>query len=142
MEHGQTPSSEIESLPTRSLTDAAHAALRAVLGARIRQSIYDAPVPAARLRHAIRLLCDEARRRGVRAEQLVVVIKQAWASLPESRWRAGDDRGTEFLHRVVSICIEEYYADAAKGGLPDGRLEARADGRGAVAGSSIASRPD
>ncbi|HEX6057955.1 MAG TPA: hypothetical protein VFZ11_02970 [Gemmatimonadaceae bacterium] len=95
----------------RSLFDAAHAALRSALGAELREAQPGAAVPTARLRHGLRLLCDAARDRGVRAEQLVVVIKHAWSTLPEAQWRPDSDRGLPLLERVVSMCIEEYYAD-------------------------------
>ena len=104
--------------PSRSLPAAAHAALRAALGAQLRLSPPDEPVSTVRLRRALRLLCDDARARGVRVEQLVVTIKQAWNSLPEAAWRPGDDRGTELLRRVVSVCIEEYYAERRAADLP------------------------
>jgi hypothetical protein len=120
MEHAHSPSRETESSPARPLSDTAHAALRAVLGEHVRRSALDQPLSPHRLRRALRLLCDDARRRGVRAEQLVVAIKQAWGSLPESRWRPGDDRGTAFLQRVVTVCIEEYYADENDRGDGDG----------------------
>ena len=123
--HGGTSSS-------RSLHAAAHAALRAALGEQLRRSSPDEPVSQLRLRRALRLLCDDARARGVRAEQLVIMIKQAWRSLPEAASRPGDDSGTELLRRVVSVCIEEYYAERRAVELPasasgDAGVAARAD---------------
>jgi hypothetical protein len=103
---------------SRSLPAAAHAALRAALGAQLRRSPLDEPDSTLRLRRALRLLCDDARARGVRVEQLVVTIKRAWHSLPEAAWRPGDDRGTGLLRQVVSVCIEEYYAERRAGDLP------------------------
>jgi hypothetical protein len=120
MEQANVPGREVESTPTRPLPVAAHAALRCALGEQLRRSVYDEPVSTPRMRRALRLLCEDARRRGVRAEQLVVMIKQAWASLPETRWRPGDDRGPVILERVVRVCIEEYYADATGDGRADG----------------------
>ena len=122
MEQANIPRHEAESTTTRPLPIAAHAALRCALGGQLRRSVYDEPISTPQMRRALRLLCEDARRRGVRAEQLVVVIKQAWASLPETRWRPGDDRGAVILERVVSLCIEEYYAavagDAPVAGAP------------------------
>jgi hypothetical protein len=110
--------------PRRDLLDAARSALRAALGAQLR-TLPDEPfVPPPRLRRGIRLLCDQARRHGVRAEQLVVAVREAWSSLPESRWRAGADRGSELIGRVVAVCIDEFYAgqrEDARGDAPASR---------------------
>ncbi len=62
------------------------------------------------LRSALRQLTEQARHRGLRAEQLVVVLKQEWAALPEIRDMPAGRQRSEALARVVSLCIEEYYA--------------------------------
>ena len=111
MRQERTPALDGGSERGRSLFDAAHVALRCALGAEMRDAPPGATIPTARLRHGLRLLCNEARDRGVRVEQLVVVIKHAWSTLPEGRWHRYSDRGLPMLQRIVTVCIEEYYAD-------------------------------
>jgi hypothetical protein len=55
-------------------------------------------------------VCERARRDGIRAEHLLVVLKESWRELPE---RADLPRfeADEALGRVVSACINEYYLD-------------------------------
>lgn len=64
----------------------------------------------AGLRIALREVCERARRDGVRAEHLLIVLKESWRELPE---RAALPRAyaDEALGRVVSACINEYYQD-------------------------------
>ena len=62
------------------------------------------------LRVAVRAVCERARQDGVRAEHLLIVLKESWRDLPEQaeipRFAAD-----EALARVVSACINEYYGD-------------------------------
>lgn len=64
-----------------------------------------------RLRQSVRLLCDHARRRNQRVEELLIALKATWWSLPEVQ-RAAHDAGAAraFRSRVVSMCIEQFYA--------------------------------
>ena len=52
--------------------------------------------------------CNEARAQGIRAEQLLVVLKHVWYDLPEIRHAPRHD-GSSVLARVITICIHEYY---------------------------------
>ena len=58
----------------------------------------------AELRH----VCDCAHEQGLRAEQLLIVVKAAWRELPESRETARFDE-QEALAHVLTRCIEAYY---------------------------------
>ncbi|MDQ6633987.1 MAG: hypothetical protein M3Z10_04440 [Gemmatimonadota bacterium] len=63
-------------------------------------------------------LCEETRRRGLRAEQLIIAIKHAWATLPDTRWwRREADR--ELLSIVITVCVEQFFIDPkrARGAL-------------------------
>lgn len=60
-------------------------------------------------RRALRALCLEARTRELRAEQLIVLFKRIWHSLPESRGR-DTHKKQQMLDRMITICVEEYYA--------------------------------
>lgn len=58
---------------------------------------------------ALRQLCEVARERGVHAEQLLVVLKESWRGLPETRLVMRRDT-TQVLGRVISKCVVAYYA--------------------------------
>ena len=56
----------------------------------------------------------DARRAGLRAEQLLVLIKEVWSGLPAGISRVQTMHGDERLNYVISTCVDEYYAgDAA-----------------------------
>jgi len=62
------------------------------------------------LRDAVRVLCSEVHRDGLQAEQLIITVKQTWQSLPEvQRIPPGAPRN-EILGRIITLCIEEFYA--------------------------------
>ena len=86
------------------ISPAALGAVRCLLQAHFRNPLAD---PA--LRKSLRLLCDDARRRGMRAEQIIVLLKQAWLSLPEIHLLYQGGPYADQLARIVSLCIEEYY---------------------------------
>ncbi len=61
------------------------------------------------LRVAVRDICDQARGIGVRAEQLLPLLKRLWFSLPEARHLAHGGQGDPLYDLVVSAAIEELY---------------------------------
>lgn len=59
------------------------------------------------------LLCratEEAREKGIRAEQLLIIMKDIWYSLPEVVNASAPDVEKALLQDLVSRCIHEYYA--------------------------------
>jgi hypothetical protein len=52
----------------------------------------------------------DARKKGIQAEQLLLVLKDIWYSLPELATRLGDDVQTRLLQQLIARCIQEYYA--------------------------------
>lgn len=81
-------------------------ALRSALQAYVREGRREPDI-----RRALRLLCAEARENGVQIEQLLVVFKHAWHSLPETRRLPADGDRDAMLGSVITMCIEEYYAN-------------------------------
>lgn len=81
--------------------------------------------PASAIQRALRPLCEEARRRGTRVEQVIVVLKKEWFSLapsiePRSPRHADAARQAAFLDSmadaqgkllddILRVLIEEYY---------------------------------
>ena len=53
-------------------------------------------------------LCSEAKLYGLRAEQLIIVLKEVWYRLPEAR-RLQIPDADDILAQVITTCIEEYY---------------------------------
>jgi len=59
------------------------------------------------------LLCratEEARAKGIRAEQLLIILKDIWYTLPEVVSASSADVENALLQDLVSRCIHEYYA--------------------------------
>lgn len=97
-------------LPPALASERAFVALRSALQAEVCAHTTRLPSNEARLRRALRLMCDDARRRGVRAEQMIVVLKEAWRSLPEVQRLPAGGPADAVLSGVITTFIEEYYA--------------------------------
>ena len=65
---------------------------------------------ADELRLALRAMAREARDQGLRAEQILVVLKELWGTVPQVRRASGREQQTALLQRAVTLCINEYYA--------------------------------
>jgi hypothetical protein len=68
------------------------------------------PTAATGVKYAVRRICADAKRNGWTPEQLLVAFKSALATIPAvQRLTRGPDRD-QFVARLVSVCIDEYYA--------------------------------
>lgn len=56
----------------------------------------------------VRPVCDTAREDGLRAEQLLILVKQAWDQLVENHELDRSDSDVA-LSEVVTLCIKEFY---------------------------------
>jgi hypothetical protein len=93
--------------PGRAVSTAAFLALRSAL-----QGFYREKPAPAELRRALRLLCQAGRREGAQVEHLLIIVKQALVSAADAcDVRYGEER-EEFSRRAITMCIEEFYADA------------------------------
>jgi hypothetical protein len=92
-----TPASRLDADTVNAVRDA----LRAYLS--------DSSEPAAMQRALLRMSL-EARQRAILPEQLLVVLKDIWASLPEVHSLIDIGAQTLLLQRVVTMCIKEYYS--------------------------------
>ncbi len=63
------------------------------------------------LREELHRVCAVAKGSGVRAEQIVIAVKEIWASLPEARVVARTAHDKPFLSHVVSVTLDEYFGD-------------------------------
>jgi hypothetical protein len=94
---------------------------RLVSSESMRAQVKRGVVPETKWRRALREMCEEARSAGVPSEQLLIEVKQALGILCDTCAVPYGTSRTEFTSRVVSLCIEEYYADVAtpaEGGSP------------------------
>ena len=63
----------------------------------------------AALDRAVRVLCAEAHRLDLRAEEMLIALKQAWAQLATTRARHLGDRDGDVLRSVVTTSIETFF---------------------------------
>jgi hypothetical protein len=92
--------------PPSRLDDETVAAVRDALRAYLANGADPAMLHGALLR-----MSAEARERSMLPEQLLVVLKDAWGTLPEVRAMTDAAQQVRLLQRVVTMCIKEYYSD-------------------------------
>ena len=63
----------------------------------------------AAVERAVRTIAGEARRLEIRAEEMIIGIKEAWARLASMRARQLGDRDADVLREVVSRSIEVFH---------------------------------
>jgi hypothetical protein len=61
------------------------------------------------LDQAVRAVCAEAHRLDLRAEELLIAVKQAWSLLAPTRARHLGDRDGEVLRQFVTSSIEVFF---------------------------------
>jgi hypothetical protein len=59
---------------------------------------------------ALRRVAEEARRKQVHAEQLLVLLKDVWFGLPVVKSSGDSDAQQLQLQRLVTLSIREYYS--------------------------------
>jgi hypothetical protein len=90
--------------PSRLADETVHA-LREALRRYLSNGLTPSPLQAALL-----LTAREARERDILPEQLLIVLKDVWSSLPEVRAMTDNGQQIRLLQRVVTMCIKEYYS--------------------------------
>ena len=99
MAHDSSPT------PPSRLDDETVAAVRAALRAYLANSD-----DALALRSALVRMSTEARERSILPEQLLIVLKDVWSTLPEVRAMTDAGQQVRQMQRVVTMCIKEYYS--------------------------------
>jgi hypothetical protein len=93
------------------------AALRAViqltLRTDLRRILAGCPIEQSGLRENLRTIGAHARRHELHVEQLLVLIKDACAALPEGRELLAQPDRAETVNRLISMAVEEYYGPVA-----------------------------
>lgn len=90
--------------PPGRLDDDTVAAVRDAL----RLYLADGSDPSA-LQRTLLHMSTEAREKQMRAEHLLVLLKDTWSTLPEVRSMTDTAEQVRLLQRVVTMCIKEYY---------------------------------
>ncbi|MBA3466966.1 MAG: hypothetical protein H0T21_06100 [Gemmatimonadaceae bacterium] len=67
--------------------------------------------PTQELAALLREIGREARTNQVRPEQLIVIFKQLWNSLAETLRPQDTDQYEKIRQRLVTLCIQAYYAE-------------------------------
>lgn len=98
MAHDSTP-------PRPELSASSIESLRAAFRTYLRDN------DTARLQVSLREIAQEARGKKMRAEQLLVQLKDIWFELPEIHGAPEGEGQNRLLQRVVTLCIREYYSD-------------------------------
>jgi hypothetical protein len=85
-------------------------ALQEAIGAQLASTPSTGGADLPQLAPAIRMVCHDARRRGLRAEEVVILFKRAWAAVPGPEYGSEGTRRGELLERAVTLCIKSYYS--------------------------------
>lgn len=101
MEHDTGP------MPPNELAHGTVDAVRCALERYVRQPAAIAP----ELRIALHELAREARLVAMPPEQLLVVLKQMWQTLPDIAHAQDQAEQTRIMQSVVTMCIKEYFGD-------------------------------
>lgn len=87
------------------LTGATVARLRTVLTSHM----VHPDVADPELARVLRQVVTEARNRQIRAEQLIVMLKHVWDSLPDARYAIDREAQMHVRQRLITLCIKAYY---------------------------------
>lgn len=91
--------------PTAGLAEETVARTRVALSRYLENS----DAAGAELRDALDAMSAEARAKSMLPEQLLVVLKDTWYTLPAVRSLEDSGAQIRMLQRVVTMCIKEYY---------------------------------
>jgi hypothetical protein len=103
---GSTASQQ-KALPPTSI-----GALRLWLQSQRNSAISGRPLRHADVRRAMRLVCNEVRRRGLPVERLIILLKEQWFTLTDDG-DGGNMRSRDALEQIIRTCIDEFYLSAS-----------------------------
>ena len=93
-------------------TSALRTVVQLTLRTDLRRVLAGCPIEQSGLRENLRTIGAHARRHQLRAEQLLVLIKEVCAALPEARELLAKPDHSETLNRLISMAVDEYYGPA------------------------------
>lgn len=92
-------------LASGALSGATVARLRSVLT----EHMAHPDVANPELSRVLRQVVTEARNRQIRAEQLIVILKNVWDSLPDVQYAIDREAQVQVRQRLITLCIRAYY---------------------------------
>lgn len=95
--------------------DALHVLLEVSLEQAARRRQIEGAFDASALREVLREVCAAAKLRGVRAEHVLIAVKEIWSSLPEARDPSRESVDRPALNQLVNITLDEYYRAGSSG---------------------------
>lgn len=95
--------------PLEDSTGALRTVIRLTLRTDLRRIIGGCPIEESGLRENLRTIGAHARRHQLRAEQLLILIKEVSNSLPETRELMATPEKAHTLSQVISMAVDEYY---------------------------------
>jgi hypothetical protein len=69
----------------------------------------DGKLARARVRHAVQMVCADARLKRFTPERLLIDVKDALRVLPEVQQMSRGPERDEFISSVVTLCIDEFF---------------------------------
>jgi hypothetical protein len=72
------------------------------------------PVETTELRDTLCAIAREARQKQIRAEHVLIALKEVWGELPQVRFAHDPREQTRALQQLVTLCIREYYAEDSR----------------------------
>jgi len=93
-------------MPSPRLDNDTIVALQSVMQRAVRKGDHE-----QELQNVLARAATEARNKQIHAEQLLVIMKDLWYSLPDVRSAEDSDRQTELLQQLITRCISQYYAE-------------------------------
>ena len=70
------------------------------------------PIRHGDVQRAMRLVCNEVRRRGLPVERLIILLKEQWFTLTDDG-DGGSLKSRDALEEIIRTCIDEFYASAS-----------------------------
>jgi hypothetical protein len=103
-----------DSIRTETLQqrNALRALLELPLLTAIRRLANDGDFDRSALREELQHVCAAAKLSGVRAEQVVIAVREIWAALPMARDVERNASGKPIFSQVVRMTLDEYYDGA------------------------------
>jgi hypothetical protein len=93
-------------------TSALRTVVQLTLRTDLRRVLAGCPIEQSGLRENLRTIGAHARRHQLRAEQLLILIKEVCAMLPEARELLAKTEHSATLDQLISMAVEEYYGTA------------------------------
>jgi hypothetical protein len=99
--------------PPKTLSASSVGALRLWLQSQRSSALSGLELRHSDVRRAMRLVCDEVRRRNIPVERLIILLKEQWFTLTDDG-EGGNMRSRDALEEIIRTCIDEFYASAVR----------------------------